>query len=91
MNIHSTPLHPTRIIVVTHEFGHLAARRFGVTVHEFSVGFGPVIGKMERKGVHTYARFLGRVCQDRRNGQARKANPKAVWAFFGVLCSGEYW
>ncbi len=39
-------------IVVVHEFGHyIFARLFSVTVHEFSIGIGPLIFK--RQGAHT--------------------------------------
>jgi regulator of sigma E protease len=40
------------VMVVVHEYGHFRlARAFGVTVHEFSIGFGPLIGKFNWKGV----------------------------------------
>lgn len=61
MNILLVPLFilVLSIIVVIHEFGHfLTARSFGVTVHEFSVGFGPLIGKKERKGVQYSLRAI---------------------------------
>lgn len=38
------------IIVVIHEYGHyLAARAFGVHVHEFSLGMGPLLWKKQSK------------------------------------------
>ena len=38
------------IIIFVHELGHfLAARIFGVTVHEFAVGMGPVLWKKQGK------------------------------------------
>ncbi len=47
------------ITVVIHEFGHfISARAFGVTVYEFSVGFGPLIGKFTRKGVQYSLRWI---------------------------------
>lgn len=57
------------ILIVLHELGHfLAARKFGVYIHEFSVGFGPKL--FSRKGDETevslrlvplggYVRFAG--------------------------------
>ncbi|HPT67938.1 MAG TPA: M50 family metallopeptidase [Bacillota bacterium] len=40
------------IIVIAHEFGHFFwARRFGTKVHEFSVGFGPLLSKHVRDGI----------------------------------------
>lgn len=47
------------LLVVVHEFGHfITARFFGVTVYEFSVGFGPLIGKFQRKGIQYSFRWL---------------------------------
>ncbi|HYH04789.1 MAG TPA: M50 family metallopeptidase [Bacillota bacterium] len=47
------------ILVVVHEFGHfIMARLFGVTVHEFSVGFGPLIGKINRNGIQYSFRWM---------------------------------
>jgi regulator of sigma E protease len=54
------------ILVVVHEYGHFAAARaFGVKVYEFSVGFGPLIGKFNRKGVQYSFRWvlLGGFCK----------------------------
>lgn len=40
------------VIIFVHELGHfLAARIFGVTVHEFAIGMGPALWK--RQGKHT--------------------------------------
>lgn len=47
------------VLVVVHEFGHfITARAFGVTVHEFSVGFGPLIGKFVRNGIQYSFRWV---------------------------------
>jgi regulator of sigma E protease len=47
------------VLVVVHEFGHfITARMFGVTVYEFSVGFGPLIAKIKRKGIQYSLRWL---------------------------------
>lgn len=47
------------ILVVVHEFGHFSlARLFGVTVHEFSVGFGPLIGKFTKNGIQYSIRWM---------------------------------
>lgn len=47
------------ILVVVHEFGHfITARFFGVKVYEFSVGFGPLIGKFERNGIQYSFRWI---------------------------------
>jgi regulator of sigma E protease len=42
------------ILMVVHEFGHyLAARRFGMRVETFSIGFGPTIWKKKPEGSPT--------------------------------------
>ncbi len=47
------------LLVVVHEFGHfIMARRFGVVVHEFSVGFGPLIGSIVRNGIRYSFRWF---------------------------------
>ncbi len=47
------------VAVVIHEYGHfMTARAFGVTVYEFSVGFGPLIGKFTRNGVQYSLRWI---------------------------------
>lgn len=54
------------VLVVVHEFGHfITARLFGVKVYEFSVGFGPLIGKINWKGVQYSFRWvlLGGFCK----------------------------
>lgn len=53
-------------LVMVHEFGHfIIARLFGVKVYEFSVGFGPLIGKFNWKGVQYSFRWvlLGGFCK----------------------------
>ncbi len=53
-------------VVVVHEFGHfITARMFGVKVYEFAIGFGPLIGKFNWKGVQYSARWilLGGFCK----------------------------
>lgn len=47
------------VAVMIHEYGHfLTARAFGVTVYEFSLGFGPLIGKFTRGGVQYSLRWI---------------------------------
>lgn len=44
------------LIIFIHELGHfVAARIFGVTVHEFSIGMGPAVWKKEGKSKTTYS------------------------------------
>ncbi|TCL69414.1 site-2 protease [Hydrogenispora ethanolica] len=54
------------ILVVVHELGHfMTARFFGVKVHEFAVGFGPLIGKFTHRGIQYSFRWilLGGFCK----------------------------
>lgn len=55
------------VIIFVHEFGHfLAARIFGVTVHEFAIGMGPVLWKRQGKRETVYsvrAIPMGGFCQ----------------------------
>lgn len=55
------------VIIFVHEFGHfIAARIFGVTVHEFAIGMGPVLWKKQGKGETVYsvrAIPMGGFCQ----------------------------
>lgn len=45
------------IIVVVHEFGHyVAAKKFGVGIHEFSIGMGPAIYQKQKKN-HRFVLF----------------------------------
>lgn len=38
------------VIVVVHEFGHyITAKKFGVAIHEFSIGMGPAIFQRQKK------------------------------------------
>ncbi|HEX7715152.1 MAG TPA: M50 family metallopeptidase [Bacillota bacterium] len=47
------------IVVAVHELGHfLAARACGVKVHEFSIGFGPLVTKFNWKGVQYSLRWI---------------------------------
>ncbi len=47
------------VMVVVHEYGHfILARIFKVPTPEFSVGFGPLIGKIERNGVQYSLRWI---------------------------------
>lgn len=47
------------IMVMLHEAGHFfVAKRFGVTVHEFSIGMGPLLFARTRKGTQYSVRLL---------------------------------
>ncbi len=55
------------VIIFVHEFGHfIAARIFGVTVHEFAIGMGPALWQKKGKRETTYslrAIPMGGYCQ----------------------------
>ena len=45
------------VIVIVHEFGHyITAKKFGVGIHEFSIGMGPAIYQKQKK-VHRFVLF----------------------------------
>ncbi len=47
------------LFVVVHEWGHyIAAKKSGITVLEFSIGFGPAIAKWHRDGTQISIRWL---------------------------------
>ncbi len=67
-------------LVVVHEFGHfITARMFGVKVYEFAVGFGPLIGKFNWKGVQYSFRWilLGGFCKIAGMDMALEGDPEA--------------
>ena len=46
-------------VVLVHELGHfLAARRFGIWVQEFSIGFGPALWSRAKKGTRYSIRLF---------------------------------
>ncbi|MBR5152057.1 MAG: RIP metalloprotease RseP [Clostridia bacterium] len=54
------------VIIFVHEFGHfITARIFGVTVHEFAIGMGPVLWKKQGKNTLYSVRAIpmGGFCQ----------------------------
>ncbi len=85
------------ILIFVHELGHfLAARKFGVTVDEFSIGMGPKIwSKLSRKTKTRYSiRLLpigGYVSMPGENGTSEDPNAlcnKSIFKRFIVICSG---
>lgn len=47
------------LLIATHELGHfLAAKAVGITVHEFSIGMGPLIFSKEKSGTQYSLRIL---------------------------------
>ncbi|HKW44313.1 MAG TPA: M50 family metallopeptidase [Candidatus Eremiobacteraceae bacterium] len=85
-------------LVVFHEFGHFVfAKRFGVTVEEFAVGFGPRIASVTRGGtayslnalpLGGYCKMLGEDTAD--DGSANPGNfqHKPLWQRIVIIFAG---
>src|SRR5450755_2069820 len=85
-------------LVVFHEFGHfIFAKRFGVTVEEFAVGFGPRIASVTRGGtaysinalpLGGYCKMLGEDTAD--DGTANPGNfqHKPLWQRIVIIVAG---
>ena len=84
------------VLIVIHELGHfLTAKRFGVFVHEFSVGMGPSLATMVR-GETTYklrvfplggfVRLAGTDGEEAPPG--RGFNDKTLWQRMSIIVSG---
>ncbi len=68
------------VIVIAHEWGHyITAKKYGVLVHEFAVGMGPVIWS-KQKGETKYSLRLfpigGYCSMEEENGESK--NPRAM-------------
>ena len=89
------------VIVVVHEFGHfLLAKKNGIEVVEFSVGFGPTLFAFERGGTRYAfkAILFGGACQmtgenvmeEGGSGELSEGSflTKSPWARFSVIAAG---
>lgn len=89
------------LIVVVHEFGHLLlAKKNGIEVVEFSVGFGPTLFAFERGGTKYSLKLIlfGGACQmtgenfleDEATGEIPENSmmAKSPWARFSVIAAG---
>ncbi len=86
------------VLVFVHELGHyLAARRIGVRVLVFSIGFGPKLLKFRRGDTEYcvcaiplggYVRMAGEHTDDRRTGKPDEFLSKSKWERFQVLIAG---
>ncbi len=82
-------------IIMVHEFGHfIAAKSLGVLVHEFSIGFGPVLFKKQGKEtlytvrafpIGGYVKLEG---EDESSDNPRSLSNKPVWARLIVMAAG---
>jgi regulator of sigma E protease len=86
------------IVVFVHELGHfLAARRIGVRVITFSLGFGPKLLSMKRGDTEYavsavplggYVKMAGEQPDDERSGASDEFLSKSKWQRFQVLIAG---
>ena len=86
------------VLVFVHELGHfLAARRLGVRVLTFSLGFGPKILKFQRGDTEYcvsaiplggYVKMAGESPDDPRTGSSDEFMSKTKWERFQVLIMG---
>ncbi len=83
------------MIILIHEFGHfVAAKSFGVLVHEFSIGFGPKIFRRKKGDTDYTVRLLpvgGYVKlegEDESSEDPRALNNKPAWQRLVVMAAG---
>ena len=86
------------VLIFVHELGHfLAARRHGVRVLTFSLGFGPKILKFTRGDTEYcvsviplggYGKMAGASPEDPRSGQPDEFLSKTKWQRFQILFAG---
>src|SRR5687767_5876882 len=86
------------VLVFVHELGHfLAARRIGVRVLTFSLGFGPKLLSVKRGDTEYcvsaiplggYVKMAGENPDDARTGAADEFLSKTKWERFQVLIMG---
>jgi regulator of sigma E protease len=86
------------VLIVVHELGHfLMARRIGVRVLTFSLGFGPKLIKLTRGGTEYclsaiplggYVKMAGENPEDARTGAPDEFLSKSKWQRFQVLVMG---
>ncbi len=86
------------VLVFVHELGHyLAARRVGVRVLTFSIGFGPRLLGFTRGGTEYkiaaiplggFVKMAGETVEDQRSGSPDEFLSKSKWQRFQVLIAG---
>jgi regulator of sigma E protease len=86
------------VLIFVHELGHfLVARRHGVRVLTFSLGFGPKILKVTRGQTEYcvsviplggYVKMAGESPEDQRSGQPDEFLSKTKWQRFQILFAG---
>ncbi|MCF0142355.1 MAG: site-2 protease family protein, partial [Parasporobacterium sp.] len=90
------------ILVLVHEFGHFVlARKNGIFVKEFSIGFGPrIISKVAKSGTRFSWKAIpfGGSClmlgqmedEDEGTDDEKSFNSKSVWARMSVILAGPF-
>lgn len=85
------------LLVVTHELGHfLLAKKNGVGVPEFCIGFGPKLLRFEKGGTEYSLRLIpfGGACimeGEDEDSEAENAFPKkSPWARLSILAAGPF-
>jgi regulator of sigma E protease len=86
------------VLILVHELGHfLVARRIGVRVVTFSLGFGPKLVNIKRGGTEYcisaiplggYVKMAGENPEDNRTGAPDEFLSKTKWQRFQVLVAG---
>jgi len=86
------------VLIVVHEFGHfIMAKRCGVKVESFSLGFGPkIIGitkgdteyKISAVPLGGYVKLAGETHQDKVTGSEWEFMSKSVWQRFKIVIFG---
>jgi len=90
------------ILVIVHEFGHfILAKKNGIFVKEFSIGFGPrIVSKESKSGTKFSLKAIpfGGSCQmlgaledeDDNTDDERSFDKKSVWARMSVILAGPF-
>lgn len=86
------------VLIIIHEFGHfIVAKKSGVRVEAFSVGFGPSLlkkkwGETEYKisliPLGGYVKLAGEIADENNTGASWEFMSKPIWKRFLVLVSG---
>lgn len=87
------------VIVLFHELGHFAvARAVGIRVHEFAVGFGPVLARIRRQGtaysiralpLGGYVRLAGMDPAEAAEGDPRELfHARPLWQRMATIAAG---
>ena len=86
-------------LIFIHELGHyLAARRFGVTIHEFAIGMGPkLLTKVSKKTGISYSirvfpigGFVSMEGEDTESEDENAFHKKAVWKRIIITAAGAF-